>query len=112
MLTAKDILDFALYGLWAMRAALEGECEWSPSPGAVYTIPIACLWIEHAGETLRLRSDNYGNAGRGGSLWNGRSGFCEERWAFWREQLEQAAKHTELPDAVRRQAKQAAARMQ
>ena len=112
MLTAKDVADFALYGLWAMRAALEGECNRSSPPTAVYTVPIACLWVEHAGEALRLRADDYGNAGRGGSLWRSQSGFCEERWAFWRQQLKQASKDIELPDAIRRQAKEAAARMQ
>lgn len=112
MLTAEDIADFALYGLWAMRAALEGECECSPPQSAVHTIPIACLWVDHAGESLRLRTCDYGKAGRGGSLWNGKSGFCEQRWAFWREQLEQAAKHTELPDTINRQAYEAVARMQ
>lgn len=110
-LTQSGVADFSLYGLWALREALEGDIPWSPASPPEYTIPIAHAWIAYAGDTLIKLVDDRVAAGKGGSLWQGQSGFCMDRWQFWKKRLDQLSKCNELDPELRALAVEAAARI-
>ena len=48
---------------------------------------------------------------RGGALWKGKHGFCQERWRFWKERFLYLAGVAELESETREVAKKAAEKM-
>lgn len=111
-LTYFQVCDFSLYGLWALREALEGEMSWCTAGPLERTVPIAHAWILHAGEFLVQLDDDRGSLARGGSLWTGRNGFGKERWLFWTQRLEELSSDSQLSTHTRGLAKEAADRME
>ncbi|KIY73836.1 hypothetical protein CYLTODRAFT_448442 [Cylindrobasidium torrendii FP15055 ss-10] len=90
-LTRTGVLNFDLYVIWAMRSALEGECD---DDGLDTAVTAAAQWIFIAGEHIYQSERQYptapntGDPACGGPLWTGQRGFCEERWILWRERFE------------------------
>lgn len=108
LLTAEGVHDFALFGLWTLREALEGDFPWHPPPSEEIAIPLAHVWIIHASANLVHRRDDYGRAGQGGSKWKGSAGFSEERWRFWMKRFEVLASGDTLNPSCTRSAAEAA----
>ena len=75
------------------------------------------MWVQVVGSQMYHWSDSYadgpksGAPGRGGSLWEGKHGFCGERWKLWKVRFGDIAAASEVPDGVRRAAKQGEERM-
>lgn len=111
-LTQSGIADFSLYGLWAVREALEGDNPYSPACPLQYSLPIAHAWIANAGETLIKLNDDRGAAGRGGSLWHGQRGFCVDRWRFWKERLDTLSRSGDLDSDLSAQVTETSARIE
>lgn len=96
--TDRDLEDLSLFGLWAMRQALETVPQDEPKATAVQTYdaytPAAAAWIFGMGASLfRKEKDltptdrKQGNPARGGELWKGKSEFSKERWSLWKERF-------------------------
>lgn len=100
-LTQRKVADFSLYGLWALREALEGDIPFSPGGPLEYTVPVAHAWIMHAGDVLFQLDDDRGTIARGGSLWSGQYGFCKARWSFWKHRLAELSASAELSSSMR-----------
>ena len=97
-------LDYEVYAVHAMRAALEEELHadelWMNVPGAV-------VWIFYAGDFIFNSQREWGPApeggepgnqgvAHGGSLWLGKTALCKERWRFWKERSIRSWKETML----------------
>jgi hypothetical protein len=102
--------DTSLFGLWALRA-IEGEISWCNTPPLEIAIPLAHVWIVNAGSKLVLLDDDRGTAGKGGHLWDGQSGLCQERWSFWQQRFESLSRDDQLSEQARQLAVQAASRI-
>lgn len=130
-ITSRRVEDLKLYAIWALRSALEDEpWNWSPPhfteefdddiiarllyKRTIYTldgftIP-AAQWIIHAGHLIFNCEEEYDESGssdpaKGGDLWNGKHGFCRERWGFWKERFGWIQTRDELEDDTRAVAK-------
>jgi hypothetical protein len=84
-------LDFSLYGIWALRDALEGvENIWVPS----YKKDTAKVWIERAGLTMRKLSEQQrqfqGKMAAPGEGYSSKEwkGYNNERWEAWNSRLQ------------------------
>lgn len=84
---------FDLYGIWAMRSAVEqkelveGE------------LPAACTWIVYSADRMRKLTEEEAleeRAAKGGPKWTGRAGYSMERWKLWKEELENVSKKGKL----------------
>ncbi len=88
-LTAAGI-DFSLYGIWALRDALEED-----GPEIAQVLPAAVQWLRHAGPVLASLAaehaadargrDQVGRLGREAGLTS--HGLTIWRWNFWRRRL-------------------------
>ncbi|GJE94470.1 DUF3632 domain-containing protein [Phanerochaete sordida] len=99
---AADVYDFALYGIWFMRAGLE---DFDPAdPGRVTEIAPPALDLEAASVCVQVAgaqmyrshliagpngdptwdSDLRGAPGRGGKRWTGIDGYSPDRWKLWK----------------------------
>ncbi|KAI1327661.1 hypothetical protein F5Y16DRAFT_190132 [Xylariaceae sp. FL0255] len=67
---AKNVFDFSVYALWAMREAFEGY-EQQPSDTALRA---ACLWFIYTGEALLAKVEQ-------GAILRDRVGFSHERFS-------------------------------
>lgn len=93
-ITAANVEDFSVYGIWALRKALEDpepdELTTRPSP---HNLEAAASWFIYAGESLRTLVER-------GQQWEGRgamagesfkdkdwNGYSEERWGVWLERF-------------------------
>ncbi len=114
-LTATNIADFSLYGIWALRPALEELVQY---PDAPYPMPLelnltlAAIWVRIAGQRMfeqqcddDVPRDSQINIDtRGGFPWSkasDKSQFCTARWYFWRRRFGQEAHNEELSEEVR-----------
>ena len=87
-------VDFSLYAIWALRAALEED-----SPDLRRVLPAAVEWFRHAGPelaSLAVQRAAYAHGSdQGGTLCLGAGladrGFSVGRWNFWRRRLEDIA---------------------
>jgi hypothetical protein len=81
---SSDPLDFSLYAIWALRAALEDKDD---VPNA--TVHAAAIWILYAGEVLRKQSKDKrsyeGKVAQAGSKYPNKewNGFEMDRWRSW-----------------------------
>lgn len=95
--TAQPSLDFSLFGIWTLRAALEG----SQISSSVAWIGAAACWPLYAGETVYRMCSNKKNFGgkmaKPGDGFNDEPwrGYSTERWQAWRERLGDAADEAE-----------------
>jgi hypothetical protein len=93
-LTGEGLCSTPLYALWTLRDTIEhGEyphSKWYQREIQALDIglPVAFTWFKHAGKVLfELDVEYDGEAGRGGYLWDGKKGFCPERWALWKRRF-------------------------
>lgn len=88
-------LDYEVYAIHTMRAALEDERH---ADELWINVPAAAVWVLYAGNFLFRSQREWvfvpeeGNLeGRsvayGGPLWQGKTGSCIERWEFWKERF-------------------------
>ncbi|KAI7082162.1 hypothetical protein KC356_g8578 [Hortaea werneckii] len=111
--------DFSLFALWTMRAALEIPADKArPDQPLEAWIPAAAAWISVTGDQVFNWDHEYpsgpleGAPGKGGPLWQGKHGFCHERWQLWRSRFEYLGTQDQVLDAeTRKIAKEAADRM-
>ncbi|KAF5373625.1 hypothetical protein D9758_000904 [Tetrapyrgos nigripes] len=112
-LTVANVLDFQLFGIWAMRSALEnGPAEGELSNDVLnQQIPAAAVWIFYAGSKLWDLSTKEANAGetaaRGGQKWQGTWGYNQPRWVFWKMRFEGFAGRKDLRQDTTTMAKKA-----
>jgi hypothetical protein len=113
-LTAAAAVDFSVYGIWAMRSALETPIDALPADEVPAALQAASAWLQLAGRPMHdseqrwARSPQHGDPARGGPLYEGPPGFCAERWALWRARLRVLASDDRL-DAKTAQMLRAAA---
>lgn len=93
--------DYRLLALSTMRSALESPLSEPFPPPEKHNVllayvPAAAKLIETMGSLMRswefefppnMGHPKYGQPGKGGPLWDGKKGFCKERWEFWRERF-------------------------
>jgi len=97
MALPKPSLDFSLFGIWTLRAALEGS---QISSSAAWIGAAAC-WPLYAGETIyRMCRDKKTFDGKMAKPGDGFDveqwrGYSTERWQAWRERLGDAADEAE-----------------
>ncbi|KAI7187126.1 hypothetical protein KC363_g6192 [Hortaea werneckii] len=111
--------DFSLFALWTMRAALEIPADKArPDQPLEAWIPAAAAWISVTGDQVFSWDHEYpsgpleGAPGKGGPLWQGKHGFCHERWQLWRSRFKYLGTQDQTLDAeTRKIAKEAADRM-
>lgn len=115
MATEEPEFDFSSYALSVFRAALETPpihlAPEEPHEAFVYA---AAIWIEILGVEIYAwdeefeRGPKIGARGRGGPLWKGKHGFCEERWDLWRRRFGELARmEGKLGEEVRTTASEA-----
>jgi hypothetical protein len=116
--TGRKVLGFQLFGLWTLRDALEepfNEPDQYHDP--VAEIPAAAMWMDILGSSISHWTTEYpsgpreGAPGKGGELWNGKHGFCKERWALWRRRFRELSTTPEVNDEVKEVAARATNRM-
>ena len=113
-------LDYEVYAVHTMRAALEEELHadelWMNVPGAV-------VWILYAGDFIFHSEREWGpapeggepghqGAARGGTLWQGNTGFGRERWTFWRERFGAIVSREDVDEDTRSWAQRARRKME
>ncbi|KAI7217924.1 hypothetical protein KC333_g3934 [Hortaea werneckii] len=93
--TRLPAFDFSSFALWTMRAALETTAdEVRPDQPLEAWIPAAAAWIRVTGDQVFRWDHEYpsgprvGAPGKGGPLWQGKHGFCYERWQLWRSRFQ------------------------
>jgi hypothetical protein len=116
-IVASQVLDLSLYAIWAMRDALEMPLEGIKPEVRDQTLRAAALWIEFCGENLHgmeklWESDpRKGDVARGGLLYSGPKGFCEERWELWRQRFGELSQDKRLEEKTRQVLTDVASRM-
>lgn len=118
---ADDVLDFSLYGIWALRDGLESldlNAPDSVDPTTIgpraLRIETAAACVEEAPEALYKCREIMGPNGRddwtqsnapgsGGTRWTGVDGFHPDRWALWKTVFGEIAANNgqyKMPDHV------------
>ena len=88
--SAAGMRDFSLYAIWSMRGTLETDVAADPLDNL---LPASAAWILYAGKQLYNSDQEWlpepmkGDPASGGPLWDGKHGFCKERWAFWKKRF-------------------------
>ncbi|KAJ6099741.1 hypothetical protein N7467_001276 [Penicillium canescens] len=111
MTTKEPVFNYSWFALITFRDALEAPAD-QESGQLDGLIPAAATWIQVLGADIYGWNEDFGRRGRGGSLWDGKDGFCVERWQLWRERFGATAKREELDDGARRAAVDAEQMMQ
>lgn len=111
-LTRDGIDDCTVYALWVIREAQEDEpdpCSKAyhrQGPPLDYYIPIVADYISQIGFLLFQSEEDFGDMGKGERLWKGKTGFCMERWIFWKERLRVVRAQKQCKEETRRLAGQ------
>jgi hypothetical protein len=118
MLHDEKKFNYSWFVLWTMRNALECHLSCSANPRqhhrSLCSIPAAVRLIEVAGRLIWgwdhefESSISKGDPGGRGLLWNGKHGFCEERWCLWRTRFTELSSEHWLDEEYRDGAKRAA----
>lgn len=109
--------DLILFGLWSLREALEKDHEKESMRTLDGSVPAAAQWIFHAGPIIYEcqdeiePSDTRGDPMRGGDLWDGKHGFCRERWDLWKERFGWVEGREDVNEETRQVAAEALAAM-
>ena len=113
-------LDYEVYAVHTMRAALEEELHvdelWM-------NVPVAAVWVFYAGEWIFQNQREWGSApeggvpghqgvAHGGTLWQGNTAFCIERWIFWRQRLGAIVDREDVDEDTRSWAERAKRKME
>jgi hypothetical protein len=105
---------YKIFMIWTMRSAL----EYSPDQRRgvddpeIY-VPAAAACIMIAGEKIRSFEDDFppgeltGRPAMGGPLWEGKHGFCEERWRLWKERFLSVSQELGISEHTKTVAKEA-----
>lgn len=123
LLTGKEIVNNSLFGLWAMRQALEDPHADDPQSSAVQKydtyVPAAAVWafgaykvLFNKEEDLTPKDKKHGNPAKGGELWKGKAEFSRERWHFWQERFAEIGKMNEISESTRELARDAVESME
>ncbi|KAF7187966.1 hypothetical protein HII31_10866 [Pseudocercospora fuligena] len=106
--------DYSMFALWTMRDALESTVSHrNQDTGPLDAfLPAAAAWIDLAGKSLRQCKDDFppdrgANPGKGGPLWEGKHGFCHERWSLWQKRFDELASDSQLSQSLRETARKA-----
>ncbi|KAG0617392.1 hypothetical protein M758_5G186800 [Ceratodon purpureus] len=105
--------DFSLFLLWFAREALE-DCSWCSISNLDASILALEGVIDVCGVQMIRSDEDYGTSGAGGDgvrKWDGKSGFCKERWLFWEAGLLDIARDEARPVDVRDSAQRTATKM-
>lgn len=118
---ADDVLDFSLYGIWALRDGLESldlnapdSIDHTAIGPRTLRIETAAACVEEAPEALYKCREIMGPNGRsdwtqsnapgsGGTRWTGVDGFHPDRWALWKTVFGEIAANNgqyKMPDHV------------
>lgn len=116
-LSSSGTADFEVYAIWSIRDALEASAEQHSITALEIHVQAAIIWIRYAGKFIysseriweqhRLRGD----PAVGGPLWKGKSGFCKERWALWKDRLTELSEEQKISNEVRGMVREAAETM-
>lgn len=105
---------FNLFILWTMRTALESSPDRRDAmDNPEVFVPAAAACISIAGQEIRSCNADYppgertGRPGSGGPLWEGKHGFCEERWRLWKERFLSVSGESGISEEVGRAARDA-----
>ena len=89
--------DYRLFALWTFRSALECPSwivmEGGGEESVECYVKASAKLVEIAGRKIRDWDHEFeygplkGDPGSGGDLWEGKRGFCRERWEFWRRRF-------------------------
>ncbi|KAH7399019.1 hypothetical protein DE146DRAFT_515312 [Phaeosphaeria sp. MPI-PUGE-AT-0046c] len=123
MLTGRQVSDKSLFGLWAMRQALETPHADDPQSTAVQKydtyVPAAAVWafgafkvLANKQEDLTPKDNKHGNPAKGGELWKGKAEFSYERWSFWKERFAEIGKMDDVSGDARNLARDAVESME
>jgi hypothetical protein len=105
--------NFSLFLLWFAREALE-DCSWSHWPHDDASVLAFEGVVDVCGVHMWRSDKDYGRVGKGGDgerKWDGKSGFCKERWLFWEAGLLDIARDEARPVSVRDSAQRTATKM-
>ena len=103
-LTAAGIQDFSLYAIWSMRETLETE---NGAETLEKLLPASAMWVLFAGRQLHDSEQEWpahplkGDPAMGGPHWNGKSGFCKERWALWKTMFDSITRRSDTNEATK-----------
>jgi hypothetical protein len=120
MATREPVFDgLDMFALWMLRELETPTKDMEPKSEIEAKIRIAAIWIEIVGVRIYgfNREFEHGpgknDPGRGGPLWDGKHGFCVERWKLWRRRFVEVGKMDgeELAEEVRVVAREAETRM-
>jgi hypothetical protein len=106
-LTAAQVVDFSIYAIWAMRSALETPIENIKGEELNGTLQAASVWLQlfgsqmHNSRQMWEKSRQQGNMAGGGPLYEGPSGFCQERWRLWRERVDVLQREAQLEEKTK-----------
>ena len=125
-LTATGTVDYLNYGIWAMRAALEGgiaqnnQVRYTPEFKArevESTLGVIVVWLSIAGKDMRQRSVETVEPGQvmeNGMVaaWRTLSEISDVRWRFWKRRLAKIARDEKVSAVSRSHAVRAGEEMQ
>lgn len=100
-----------------MRGALESKVSQRDQGDPLDAfLPAAAAWIDIAGSSLRKCEDDFPPAsgakpGKGGPLWDGKHGFCAERWDLWQKRFGELTSDSQLSQGLRDTAREAGEKM-
>lgn len=111
MVRDAERFDYKIFMLWTLRSALEYTAE-TPEAGSQSPDFRACH-ILAAAELVKVSGHLIchwdfevesgpliGDRGAGGVLWDGKHGFCKERWELWRRRFLEVSQEEELSNEV------------
>lgn len=91
MATEEPVFEYSWFALVTFRSALETPpINLHEGESLDATVPAAAAWVEIPGVEMYEWDKEFEHRpalGKGGPLWKGKHGFCEERWQFWRERF-------------------------
>jgi hypothetical protein len=108
--------NFSLFLLWFARMAME-DFSWPHFDASVLAFEGV---VDVCGVHMWRSDKDYGRPGMGGNgerkrdgkrKWDGKSGFCKERWLFWEAGLLDIARDEARPVSVRDSAQRTATKM-
>ena len=109
--------EFDLHGLLTMQYALENEAD---ALDLSLNVPGAAMWIFYAGERMYQSDrewqppyyDRFAmHLAKGSFYWNGKNGFCRERWQVWKLGFEEVTEMEQVYEETREFAAKAAQQM-
>jgi hypothetical protein len=112
----EERFNYRSLALWTFRSALEyaSSAPQDSEEGSWEGHVLAAAEIaEIAGEKIRHWDFEFesgpfiGDMGAGGPLWNGKHGFCKERWELWQRRFLELSAEPLLSDKAREKARMA-----